>query len=76
MLCVDELAKEPRFIRPGCRLLRAVAGYERAGASTTDLARTADLARSTTHRLLSALVAERLLDRDPAAHEPHPSLSW
>ncbi|TSE02244.1 IclR family transcriptional regulator [Skermania sp. ID1734] len=46
-------------------LLRAVAGHEPNGASTTDLARTAELARPTAHRLLSSLATEGLLDRDP-----------
>ncbi len=45
-------------------LLRAVGTKEPAGASTTELARTAGLARPTAHRLLTALAAEGLIDRD------------
>lgn len=45
-------------------LLRAVAAAEPAGASTTDLAHAADLARPTAHRLLTSLAAEGLIDRD------------
>lgn len=46
-------------------LLRAVAATEPAGASTTDLAHVAGLARPTAHRLLSSLMDEGLIDRDP-----------
>ena len=45
-------------------LLRAVAAGQPAGASTTDVARTADLARPTAHRLLTAMADEGLVDRD------------
>jgi DNA-binding IclR family transcriptional regulator len=45
-------------------LLRAVAAAEPTGASTTELGRTAALARPTAHRLLTALAAEGLIDRD------------
>jgi DNA-binding IclR family transcriptional regulator len=45
-------------------LLRALAGREPRGASTTALARESGLARATAHRLLSALTGEGLVDRD------------
>jgi len=45
-------------------LLRAVGACEPRGASTTELGRAAGLARPTAHRLLTALVAEGLIDRD------------
>ncbi|BBZ01093.1 putative IclR-family regulatory protein [Mycolicibacterium chitae] len=47
-------------------LLRAVGTTEPVGASTTELARTAGLARPTAHRLLGALAEEGLIDRDTA----------
>jgi DNA-binding IclR family transcriptional regulator len=46
-------------------LLRAVSASEPAGASTTELAKAAGLARPTAHRLLSSLADEGLIDRDP-----------
>jgi DNA-binding IclR family transcriptional regulator len=45
-------------------LLRAVAANEPDGASTTEVARVAGLARPTVHRLLAALGEEGLVDRD------------
>lgn len=45
-------------------LLRAVAAQEPAGASTTDVAKIAGLARPTAHRLLMAMAEEGLVDRD------------
>lgn len=45
-------------------LLRATSTFEPAGASTTQLAGAASLARATTHRLLASLEAEGLVDRD------------
>lgn len=45
-------------------LLRAVNAGEPAGASTSDVARAAGLARPTAHRLLTALSEEGLTDRD------------
>ncbi len=47
-------------------LLRLVTSSGADGAPLQDLARTADLSRSTVHRLLSALRAEGLVDRDDA----------
>nr|WP_314841520.1 IclR family transcriptional regulator [uncultured Microbacterium sp.] len=44
-------------------LLRLVTSSGEAGASLQELARSADLSRSTAHRLLSALKAEGLVDR-------------
>lgn len=46
--------------------LRAVSAAGPAGATTSDVARRAGLARPTAHRLLTALRREGLLDRDPA----------
>lgn len=48
-------------------VLRAVAGDEPAGASTSAVARSARLPRATGHRLLVALQAEGLIDRDPTS---------
>jgi DNA-binding IclR family transcriptional regulator len=45
-------------------LLRAVGAAEPAGASTTDLAKAAGIARPTAHRLLMSLSDEGLIDRD------------
>lgn len=45
-------------------LLRAVGAADPAGESTTHLAKAAGLARPTAHRLLTALSAEGLIDRD------------
>lgn len=45
-------------------LLRAVSAFEPTGASTTDIAKTAGLARPTAHRLLMAMADEGLVDRD------------
>ncbi|NYG59017.1 DNA-binding IclR family transcriptional regulator [Nocardioides daedukensis] len=50
------------------RILRAAAQGEPGGLSTTELASKADLARPTAHRLLTALQAEGLIDRDGAGH--------
>ncbi|WP_433677122.1 IclR family transcriptional regulator [Microbacterium gorillae] len=50
-------------IARAARLLRLVTAAGESGASVQELARTADLTRSTTHRLLSALQAEGLVDR-------------
>ncbi|MGO1854371.1 MAG: IclR family transcriptional regulator [Microbacteriaceae bacterium] len=46
------------------RLLRLVTAAAGDGANLQDLARSAELSRSTVHRLLSALRAEGLVDRD------------
>lgn len=51
-------------IARAARLLRLVTAGGSDGATLQDLARSADLSRSTTHRLLSALKAEGLVDRD------------
>lgn len=45
-------------------LLRGLSSSEPDGASTSDLARAASLSRSTTHRLLHALLEEGLVERD------------
>lgn len=49
------------------RLLRLVTAAGAEGAPTADLARRAELSRSTAHRLLSALRAEGLVDQDDAS---------
>ncbi|QKJ19210.1 IclR family transcriptional regulator [Microbacterium hominis] len=46
------------------RLLRLVSGAGEAGLAAADLARRADLTRPTTHRLLTALRNEGLVDQD------------
>ncbi|WP_226533394.1 IclR family transcriptional regulator [Microbacterium paraoxydans] len=51
-------------IARAARLLRLVTSSGVEGASLHGLARAADLSRSTAHRLLSALRAEGLVDRD------------
>jgi DNA-binding IclR family transcriptional regulator len=51
-------------IARAARLLRLVTAAGADGASLHDLARAADLSRSTAHRLLSALRLEGLVDRD------------
>lgn len=51
-------------IARAARLLRLVTAAGAAGAPLHDLARDAELTRSTAHRLLSALRAEGLVDRD------------
>ncbi|MGB3484207.1 MAG: IclR family transcriptional regulator [Mycobacterium sp.] len=45
-------------------LLRAVGAHEPSGASTTDVAKAAGLARPTAHRLLTTMADEGLVDRD------------
>ncbi|ALX66841.1 IclR family transcriptional regulator [Microbacterium sp. XT11] len=47
------------------RLLRLVTASGAEGGSLQELARSAELSRSTAHRLLTALRAEGLVDRDP-----------
>ncbi len=46
-------------------ILRTVSTHEPGGATTSAIARQSDLARPTVHRLLSSLLAEGLVDRDP-----------
>ncbi len=57
-------------------LLRLVTASGARGATLQDLARTSDLSRSTVHRILSALRAEGLVDRDEqsARWTPGPEL--
>lgn len=52
------------MVRRAGALLRALAGFEPAGATTTSLAETAGVPRPTAHRLLTALAAEDLAERD------------
>lgn len=48
------------------RILRITSQSEPGGLTTTEVAAATDLARPTAHRLLTALQAEGLVDRDPA----------
>jgi DNA-binding IclR family transcriptional regulator len=52
-------------IARAARLLRLVSAGGADGRGVQELARAADLSRSTAHRLLSALRAEGLVDQDP-----------
>lgn len=68
---IVDTAPHPRSTVPGAQaiaraasLLRLVTAAGAAGASVGDLSRDADLTRPTVHRLLSALRAEGLVDRD------------
>lgn len=54
----------PTVIARASALLRAIGARESGGGTTSDLARATHLARPTAHRLLSALAAEGLVDRD------------
>ena len=56
----------PNVVARATALLRAVGAADPSGASTTELARAADLARPTAHRLLTSLADEGFLDRDSA----------
>ena len=47
-----------------CALLRAASAAEATGTSTTELARSAGVARPTAHRLLTELADEGFVDRD------------
>ncbi|MCZ4328289.1 helix-turn-helix domain-containing protein, partial [Brachybacterium paraconglomeratum] len=60
----DRSVPGAQAIARAARLLRLVPSSGVDGASLHDLARAADLSRSTAHRLLSALRAEGLVDRD------------
>ena len=46
-------------------VLRAVSAQEPTGATTSEVARRSGLARPTAHRLLTSLLTEGLVDRDP-----------
>lgn len=63
-------------IARAAHLLRLVTAGGTEGATLQDLARNASLSRSTAHRLLTALRAEGLVDRDPdsARWMPGPEL--
>lgn len=54
----------PGVVARVCALLRAVNASEPTGTSTSEVARSAGLARPTAHRLLTAMSAEGLTDRD------------
>lgn len=55
--------QSPQVVARVGTVLRAVSGFEPQGATTTDIARRAELARPTVHRLLGSLLAEGLVDR-------------
>ncbi len=55
---------KPHVIGRATALLRALGDHEPAGASTTELARAAAVARPTAHRMLMSLAAEGFVDRD------------
>jgi DNA-binding IclR family transcriptional regulator len=63
---MERVASVPgaQAIARAARLLRLVTAAGEAGAGVQDLARQADLSRSTAHRLLSALRVEGLVDQD------------
>ncbi|WP_094024447.1 IclR family transcriptional regulator [Nocardia cerradoensis] len=56
--------QQTHVVERAARLLRVLSACEPACASTTELASAANLARPTTHRLLTSLAAEGLVDRD------------
>ena len=56
----------PHVVGRVASLLRAIGEREPDGATTSDLARDANLARPTVHRLLSDLAAEGFVDRSEA----------
>lgn len=57
-------SESPHVVGRVAALLRVVGDVEPDGGTTSDLARRADLARPTTHRLLTSMLAEGLVDRD------------
>lgn len=56
--------QRPQVVQRVAALLRAIARLDPSGSSTSALAREADLARPTVHRLLVSLAEEGLVDRD------------
>ncbi|MCK5890317.1 IclR family transcriptional regulator [Aeromicrobium sp.] len=58
------MTESPSVVRRAGALLRALAAHEPSGASTTALADAAEVPRPTAHRLLIALSAEDLVERD------------
>jgi DNA-binding IclR family transcriptional regulator len=63
---VADVDDRPHVIGRVASLLRAIAERVPAGSTTSELARDANLARPTVHRLLTALAAEGFVDRDEA----------
>ncbi|OBB09642.1 IclR family transcriptional regulator [Mycobacteriaceae bacterium 1482268.1] len=61
------MSQRTHLIARVAAVLRAVSAAEPTGASTTDLARLAGLARPTAHRLLTALADEGIVSRDPTS---------
>lgn len=72
----DRTVPGAQAVARAARLLRLVTAAGDTGATAQELARSADLSRSTAHRLLSALRAEGLVDRDDATSRwmPGPEL--
>ncbi|MEU1981178.1 IclR family transcriptional regulator [Nocardia sp. NPDC019395] len=60
------MADKPHVIGRATALVRAIGDHEPAGASTSDLAREAHVARPTAHRMLTMLAREGFVDRDNA----------
>ncbi|MET0454691.1 MAG: IclR family transcriptional regulator [Mycobacterium sp.] len=58
------MGDKPNVIGRVTALLRAIGEHEPSGATTSELARDASLARPTVHRLLTALVVEGFVDRN------------
>jgi DNA-binding IclR family transcriptional regulator len=63
---VDTSRAGTAVVSRAAALLRALGDSDAAGATTSSLARTVDLPRATTHRLLTSLSEEGLVDRTPA----------
>lgn len=63
---MNDLVTTPgaQVIGRAARVLRVLSARMPEGAGTTDIAREADVARPTAHRLLTALAAEGFVDRD------------
>ena len=59
------MAQAPGVVDKVASLLRALSQQVADGATTTDLGHATGLPRATAHRLLEALAAEGLADRDP-----------
>ncbi|MCW2748134.1 MAG: IclR family transcriptional regulator [Nocardioidaceae bacterium] len=62
---MDELAQGTQVVARVGLVLRTVGRFAPEGATTSQIASTAGLARPTAHRLLTALAHEGMLDRDP-----------
>src|SRR5688572_31535257 len=61
-------------VRNAARVLRAFSSADQT-LGAADIARRLNLSRSTAHRLLSTLAAERLLEQDPQTGKYRPGLA-